>query len=199
MTAQLDLGDPTAVLLAVASALRAAGIDAAVYGGLALAAYGEPRETRDADLAVAGVGGAQGVQALRQAGLDASLSFDHVRFGGNWVTRIALLGGPPATGLNVADLVEPRSPRYARAALARALSGTLRGEPVTLLCPEDFILFKVLSTRERDLEDAATVLRALGPRIALSVIESEAATLAGELPDHGVSARLAALRAAAGV
>jgi hypothetical protein len=51
MSSGLDLGDPTAVALAAFGALHGAGIEAALYGGLALAAYGEPRETRDADFA----------------------------------------------------------------------------------------------------------------------------------------------------
>ncbi|HUH00633.1 MAG TPA: hypothetical protein VML75_01485 [Kofleriaceae bacterium] len=54
MSSQVDLNDPIAVLLAAVEALRAAGLDGAVYGGLALAVYGEPRETRDADLVVIG-------------------------------------------------------------------------------------------------------------------------------------------------
>jgi len=45
----LDLSDPIAVLLAAADALNSAGFEIAAYGGLALAAYGTPRETRDAD------------------------------------------------------------------------------------------------------------------------------------------------------
>jgi hypothetical protein len=68
----IDLGDPTAVLLAATKALRDAGIDAATYGGLALAAYGEPRETKDADLAVVGVSGEVGRGALARAGFDAT-------------------------------------------------------------------------------------------------------------------------------
>ena len=51
----LDLDDPTAVVLAAVAAFDRAKIDVLVYGGMALAIFGEPRETRDADLAVAGV------------------------------------------------------------------------------------------------------------------------------------------------
>ncbi len=47
----IDLNDPVAVLLAAFQALERAGVEAAAYGGLALAVYGEPRETKDADLA----------------------------------------------------------------------------------------------------------------------------------------------------
>ena len=113
----IDLNDPTAVLLAVVDALRRAGIESAAYGGLALAAYGEPRETKDADLAITGVPGVAAADAL------------------------------------------------------------------------DFVIFKALSTRERDLEDAASVMRQLRDRLEMTAIESEVARLASEIPDHDVSGR----------
>ena len=187
----LDLTDPVAVALAGLRALRRVGIDAALYGGLALAAYGAPRETNDADFAVAGAGGRDGAAALVGLGPDVALAFDRVRFGGLLVSRITLLPGGGTTGLNLVGLVEPRSPRLARAALDRAITGTLRGETIRVLSPEDFVLFKVLSTRDRDLEDAATVLRGLGSNIDHALIEREAAALATEIPDHDVSGRLA--------
>ena len=48
----LNLDDPTAVALAIFRTFSTRRIETALYGGLALAAYGEPRETRDADFAV---------------------------------------------------------------------------------------------------------------------------------------------------
>lgn len=193
MSSDLDLDDPTAVALTIVRAFRASRIEAALYGGLALAAYGEPRETRDADFAVVGVGGADAIGALVGVGLNPVVTFDRVRFGGNLISRIALVEGGGAAGLNVADLVEPRSPRFARAALERAVTGSLRGTSIRVLSPEDFILFKVLSTRDRDLEDAATIFRALGLQLDRPLIVGEAAMLAAEIPDHDVAARLARL------
>ncbi|MBI2206830.1 MAG: hypothetical protein HYU41_23610 [Candidatus Rokubacteria bacterium] len=193
MSNGLNFDDPVAVALTVFRAFQASRIEAALYGGLALAAYGEPRETRDADFAVLGVGGAEAIGALAGAVLNPVLTFDRVRFGGNLISRIALVEGGGAAGLHVADLVEPRSPRFAREALRRAVTGSLRGMSIRVLSPEDFILFKVLSTRERDLEDAATIFRALGPQLDRSLIVAEANLLAAEIPDHDVVARLARL------
>ncbi len=184
----LDLNDPVAVLLGVSKALAAADIDHAAYGGLALAAYGSPRETKDADLATVGVEPSAVMTALRAAGFDASLSFERMQFGGLLITRFALLGSDAE--LNVADLIEARSRRFAEASLKRAMEGTLRGRRVRILTPEDFILFKVLSTRERDLEDAATVWRKLRDDLDIGLIDGEATALAAELPDHDVTARL---------
>lgn len=189
MTEKLDLSDPIAVLLAVAESLRQARIECAVYGGLALAVYGQPRETKDADLAIVGVEAQTGAAALQRAGLDTLVAFDRTPFGGLLVSRLTIVGEDPS-GLNTADLVEPRSERFAVQALERAMEGTLRGVTVSVLTPEDFVLYKLLSTRERDLEDAVTVVRELAERIDLSYVRSEARTLATEIADHDISGHL---------
>ena len=185
----MNLDDPTAVALLAADALGRAGIEHALYGGLLLAAFGAARETRDADLAVAGASVAEAARSLATSGIDSEIAFERVRFGGLWVSRITLLGGTDASGLNTLDLVEPRSIVYARRALSRALSSTLRTQPIRLLTPEDFVVFKILSTRELDLEDAQSVLVSLGTEIDRGLIESEIATLAREGPDHPISER----------
>ena len=189
----LDLNDPTAIALAIFRALSARRIDAALYGGLALAAYGEPRETRDADFAVAGLTSSTGSNALESLGLHLVVAMDRAPFGGVLVTRITLAEGGGRAGLNVVDLVEPRSPRFAAAALERAVTGSLRGELIRVLCPEDFILFKLLSTRDRDVEDAASVLRAPDLSIDRALVEAEVTRLASEIPDHDVRGRFGRL------
>jgi hypothetical protein len=186
--APIDLNDPIAVLLATVQAFERAGIEAAAYGGLALAVYGEPRETKDADLAVTSASGSGAEQALRSAGLDVIPAFNAVRFGGQSVTRLTLVGGA-AGSLNTVDLVEPRSPRYARDAMARALSGSLRNHPVRVLSPEDFVVMKVLATRDRDIEDASAVLRALASRVDIELIEREISALAVDITDYDITGR----------
>ena len=66
---------------------------------------------------------------------------------------------------------------------------------IRVLSPEDFVLFKLLSTPERDLEDAVTVHRAADLPLDRSFIDSEALRLAGEIPDHDIPGRLARLHA----
>lgn len=184
----IDLNDPVTVLLAALQALERASIQAAAYGGLALAVYGEPRETKDAHLAVANVSAAQGEAALRAAGFDVIPAFDRVRFGGQLLTRLTLIGGTGGS-LNTADLIEPRSPRYAKQVLARSLTGSLRHQPLRVVSPEDFVVLKVLATRHRDLEDAVVVVRSLGDRIDKELVEFELAELAIEIPDHEIIRR----------
>ena len=87
----IDLNDPISVPLATFEALERSQIPTALYGGLALAVYGEPRETKDADLAVAGVEARRAENLLRAAGFDVLLAFDRMQFGGQLVSRLTLM------------------------------------------------------------------------------------------------------------
>jgi hypothetical protein len=185
--------DPTATALVTAEALAHAGIPHALYGGLLLAAYGEPRETQDADFAVVSVTAPEVQSALRTRGVDSAITFEGVVLGGVLVDRLALLGNETIGGINVLDLVRPRSQRYRSAALRRALTVPVRDRMVSALSPEDFILFKLLSTRDRDLRDAVTVLRKTGVYLNGNLISREVALLAGEVPDSGIRERLGEL------
>jgi hypothetical protein len=182
----IDLDDPIAVMLAAAAAFEEAGIEAAAYGGLTLGMYGEPRETRDADLAVASAEPEVARAALEAIGVMVVTAFVDVKFGGCLVSRLSLLGGGQ---LNTVDLVRPRSTRYAAAMMARVLRGTLRGQELRVVAPEDFVILKVLATRERDLEDARSVLEKQRARLDLSLVEAEIARLADELADHDIRGR----------
>jgi predicted nucleotidyltransferase len=71
----------------------------------------------------------------------------------------------------------------------------LDGQELRIVAPEDFVLLKVLSTRERDLEDARTVLSALAGRLDDELIDREANALAIEIADHDVLRRYSAIRA----
>jgi hypothetical protein len=66
----------------------------ALYGGLLLAAYGEARETRDVDVAMAHADAAWvvGILGIR-LGLRTIPAFDRRVFGGLFVSRITLVEG----------------------------------------------------------------------------------------------------------
>lgn len=185
-TSQLDLQDPFAVTLAAVRAFERAGLDGLVYGGIALAIFGEPRETRDADLAVASVPAAAAQAALLALGVNVVIAFEDICFGGLSISRLSLLGGGK---LNTVDLVRPLSERYAAGVMRRALAGTLEDSLLRVVSPEDFIVLKILSTRERDLEDARTVVKSLGDLLGPKTIEEEVSLLAKEIPNHDVLGR----------
>ncbi len=188
----MDLSDPTAFALAVTDVLRREGIEHALYGGLLLAAYGEARETKDADVAVVRAD-ATATATLLEGGLGIRclVAFDRQAFGGLTVSRITLID---ADELNSLDLVEPVEAAYAQRALERASTATLRDQEIRVLSPEDFVIFKVLSTRELDLKDAASVVRSLGSALDVEQIEGEIAVLAGALSLHPVRERWERIR-----
>jgi hypothetical protein len=190
----VDLNDPTTVALLAADAFETAGYEYALYGGLLTAAYGEPRETRDADVAIVDLSAADARDALAASGLRALIAFESVPFGGLTVSRLTLLGPAPETGLNTVDLVRPRSARYAALAVGRAVASRMRARPVRVLTLEDFILFKTLSTRDRDVEDARSAIGRSGAALDTALLEREIAELATDLPDVDVRARWAAIQ-----
>lgn len=182
----IDLNDPTAVLLAASNALAQAKLEAAAYGGLALAVYGEARETKDADLAVASVDTADAAAALQAVGFDVIVAFSRMRFGGQLVSRLTLIGSGTT---NTVDLVEARVESFAKRIIQRAISGDLRGQTIQVVSPEDFVILKVLATRARDVEDASSVIRSMGSRLEVNMIENELKLLAAEITDHDIDDR----------
>jgi hypothetical protein len=73
--------------------------------------------------------------------------------------------------------------------ISRAYGGHLRGRELHIVTPEDFVLMKILSTRERDLEDAAVVLSALSGRLDRSFMAGEIQRLSQEIAGHDVTGR----------
>ncbi|HEV7555659.1 MAG TPA: hypothetical protein VGO00_09410 [Kofleriaceae bacterium] len=73
--------------------------------------------------------------------------------------------------------------------MKRPIRAPLDDQELAIVAPEDFVLLKILSTRERDLEDVRTVLAALAERLDTDLIANEAQALAAEIPDHDVLAR----------
>lgn len=168
-------------------------------GGLLMAAYGEPRETKDADIAVLELTPNLVKDALEAVGMPCAVTHSSapgMRVGGFWISRVALLGDGKLS-VNVLDLVRPRSDRYVDAALARSVRVPLRDRQIQALSANDFVIFKALATRDRDAEDAASVLRRSAELLDFAWIDREVETLATEIPDWDVRARWAAIRARA--
>jgi hypothetical protein len=57
------------------------------------------------------------------------------------------------------------------------------------------VILKVLATRERDLEDARSVIEAQRTRLDESLIRTEIQQLIEEIPDHDIRGRFARLSA----
>ena len=140
-----------------------------------------------ADLAVVrGDAAATASLLTRHLGVGCRVAFDRQRFGGLAISRITVIEGDD---LNTLDLVEPSDTAYAARALARSLPSTLRGRELRVLTPEDFVLFKVLSTRELDVENATSVLRGLGGELDHELLLSEIDALAANVAAHPIRER----------
>jgi hypothetical protein len=123
--------------------------------------------------------------------------FEDVRYGGLSVTQTSAWDPQRPGVVARVDWVRPLAPRYAAASLRRALTGRLAGRTLRVLSPEDFVLFKILSTREIDLVDAAGVLKRNAERMDLSLIDSNARSLARAVRHHDVRGRWASVKARA--
>lgn len=124
--------------------------------------------------------------AMADLGVQVVTAFSNVRFGGCHVSRLSLVGGRQ---INTVDLVTPRSSRFARNVFRRAVTGSLRGREIRVTSPEDFVILKVLATRDRDLEDARSVIETQRTRLDASVIRTEVEQLIGEIEDHDIRGR----------
>lgn len=170
------------ILLASIEQIERLGIRYAVMGGFAARAWGLPRPTFDADIAVAV--DAQGMQRL----LDAleSVGFDvpsEHRTG--FLDKIG-----PFDKARVTRFVDPHvwstdlfvvQGEFLNSALARAHQGTIGGAKVKVMAPEDIILLKLIAHRRKDLADVEEIAT-LCPNLDIPYMRRWATTLGIELP-----------------
>jgi hypothetical protein len=133
--------------------LAEAGIASAVIGGLAVAVWGEPRLTRDADVKVS--------LQREQASHLLHLLTPGYNFLSNMpeqtLRRMGFLFIQDETGLRL-DLLLADTP-FDVQAIQRARPVDIQsGLTITLCTPEDLILYKMISTRPRDREDVQGIV-----------------------------------------
>lgn len=155
-----------------------AGLPNMLIGGLAVAAWGEPRLTRDVDFKV----------RVARAEIDRLVEV----LGGccapadpgalDFARRSGVLFLKSPAGLRVDLLLAEAG--FDEVALARARSVLLFAGVEPRLCsPEDLIIYKLLSDRPRDREDARTVVIRQGDRLDHIYVESTLAQFEVALDD----------------
>lgn len=146
------LMDLRGVLIEIHQALRGAGVDHALIGGLALAAHGAGRATIDLDLLADGARSDDVDRILRQRGYDCLQRTEHVA---NYASH------EPARGR--VDFLFAQRER-GKAILARASARDVLGESIRVVDASDLIGLKVQSSsndpsrRRRDLADIERLL-----------------------------------------
>jgi len=141
-------------LAALALALDAANIDYMVIGGQAVLVYGEPRLTRDIDLAVKFEERTlpRILELTKGLGLKI-LASSPEQFLAKTMVLPALF---EKEGIRV-DIIFANSP-YEIQALQRTRKISIRGVQVRFASPEDVIIHKAIAGRERDLEDIRKII-----------------------------------------
>ena len=173
------------VLADVARTFNSAGVPYMVIGGMANAVWGAPRSTVDVDLTV-------------------GLSFDSaprlLEVLGDQVAAAPPNAANFARDTGVLPFTHRRGPRvelmasvpYAHEALARAVVIDVASVPVNFCTPEDLILHKLVSSRERDRNDVAALLKLRGATLDRAYLDPRVHELACLLDDSSIEQRYAA-------
>ncbi len=141
-------------LAAIQQRLSADGIESAVIGAIALGAWGEPRLTRDADLKV--LLRRDDAQRLLDVLGDAYVSIQPDPLGALRGNGVAFFRDDRGSRIDLllSDV------GYDENAIRRAVEVNVLDEAVLRVAtPEDLIIYKLISPREQDHLDAASVVR----------------------------------------
>jgi len=131
-----------------------ADIPSIVIGGMAVAIWGEPRVTRDVDLKIL-LGREEAGRLLTVLGQNYSpLLPDPLRA----LREQAMLFIQDAAGTRL-DLLLADTPYDVQAIRRARVAEVEPGAPFSVCSPEDLVIYKLISTRVRDHEDAASVIR----------------------------------------
>lgn len=161
-----------AALASLARILDASAIPYMVIGGHANALWGEPRATIDIDVTI----------WLPESGVprlvaDLAPAFrPRVADPEAFVRETRVLPVATGDGLGV-DLIFGLLP-FEEQAIARARPVKIEDQEVRFCTAEDLILLKIVSTRERDLEDVRGVVRAQGTDLDREYLEPRIRELA---------------------
>jgi Uncharacterised nucleotidyltransferase len=151
----------TDALNRVWAALKPSNLPMALMGGLAVAFWKHPRNTRDVDILV-DVGDAELdelVEAMKRAGMRPKRQPPVLRVGDQRIVQ--LLYSAPGAFLDVQIDILLADSAYQKEALTRAEPAKLDGEhEIAVMSCEDLIIHKLLAGRIIDSADVAALLRA---------------------------------------
>ena len=166
------------------AALEALDVRYAIVGGLAVSVWAMPRATRDVDL-YADLDHAQRPQVQKELeahGFEVPAMAEELEQFGVFRSRSRNDG----IFLDIFSAVGP----LGQAILDRRRRVTLEGRDVWLISPEDLILLKAFSERERDFEDLVTLYRHSGSKLDKPYIEKWASSLDESIGSDEVTERI---------
>lgn len=175
--------DQEAALVAIAERLEALQIPYIVIGGMANAVWGEPRATLDVDVTV--WVDDQEIPAIpeRLSDLFTILPEHPIDF----IRQTRVLPIETQKGVLI-DLIFGMLP-FELTAIQRGVSRLVAGKPIRFCTAEDLILHKIISHRDRDLQDVRAILRRRGSDLDRDYLEPRIQDLSDTLerPDIWVN------------
>ncbi len=169
------------------SKFEQAGLPSMVIGGLAVGIWGEPRLTRDADIKVLAS------RADRQNILDLLAAYTPLNADPDDAFRrngIAFFQSPE--GVRVDVMLADNS--LDETALGRAKMLEVGGNAIRFCTAEDLIVYKVISTRERDRLDVQGIIKRQGDKLDDRYVEQWLAQLQTALTDSTLLSEYRRLR-----
>ncbi len=173
-------------LAALRVLMDALGCPAMVVGGLAVAARGEPRFTRDADITVVAPDAAVPGLLVRagEAGF-RPLPEDPVAFARE---RGVIPLERTSDGWRV-DLILAASP-FEEAAVARATIERAEGIALPIATAEDLVVLKLLAGRARDVDDARGIVARSGEAFGRDFVRAVVGEAAASMADDALLERM---------
>jgi len=164
----------------LASWLNGQSIPYMVIGGFAVTVWGEPRMTRDLDVTIS-------VPAERLAATIAAVGNQFTTLVQDPMTFVSETRVLPILVRDVpVDLIFAALP-YEEEAIARAQTIHLQSGSVRICSPEDLILHKIVSPRERDRQDIEGVFRYRHANLDYEYLDPRVEELAAALADQTMS------------
>ena len=151
------------------------GVPYHFYGGLVVAAWGDPRNTRDVDVVV--IPSVDTPEKILSGGADAGFFFDPER------ARLDLLTSKftrMGLGRSHLDLFLGSTP-FDRAASARRRRIILFGHEIDVASAEDLIVYKLVAGRPRDLSDVESILVRQRGTLSVSYMEEWVSRISQDL------------------
>jgi len=147
------VADLDAVLAEIARALHKANIRYMVIGGIANAVWGRGRSTTDIDIVI-GVGAHQTPKLMKALGKQIARKPTDAQ---DFAHDTGIFPFDHRSGVRV-DIIYGTLP-FAADGLDRAVEIYVRGVPVRFCTPEDLLLHKIASDRERDRTDVLGIIK----------------------------------------
>ena len=167
----MDHRTPVVDALKEALVALAAGLEGTswfVFGAQAVRVWGSPRQTIDIDVTVAlepaDVGALSALITRLETGSFRVRAPDPVAFAKRyWVVPLVHANGTPV------DLVLAGTP-FERDALGRSRRERVHDVEVPVVAPEDLVVYKLVSDRPKDYEDAVSVIRRQGATLDADLV-----------------------------